>query len=131
MLAVGAKNSVDSGKPRPLIIIENIVKHNEKDIKTCTDELALGFLECMKTFFSEEDATVAGRFNLNNNLFNPYILKKYGLGSIPMLRFSISRSLFLNDTYFSYDYLRIDDIRISELRKMIWKGIEKFSYKYL
>ena len=131
VMAVGPKNSSDYGKPRPLIIIENRKNDDKQSILTCPDEHAKSLLESLKKTFSDEDTTVAGRFSFNRPSFNGYILKKYGCSEIPMLRMSISKSLFLNDNYFSYEYLKVDDLRIEELRKKIWSSISHFVNKYI
>lgn len=101
VMAVGPKNSLDSGRPRPIAIVENIIEKKGSKMLTCPDEFAVYLLESLERSFSDENSTVAQRFTLNKPIFNGYILKKYGLEKIPMIRLSISRSLFLNDKYFS------------------------------
>ncbi len=129
MMPVGPRNSFDAGKPRPLINVGNIANKDGATMSTCPDELAEAFIANLNKYFSDEDSTVAGKVSYNKPKFDGHILNKYGPGDIPMIRLSISRSLFLNDEYFSYDYLKVDELRINELKKKIWAGIERFITK--
>ena len=126
MMPVGPRNSPDAGKPRPLINIENIAKTESGSVRTCPDELTHELSSIFNKIFSDEESTVAGRTSLNNPKTGGCILNKYGASGIPMIKFSLSRSLFLNDKYFSYDYLKVDDLRIGELKSNICSGFEKF-----
>lgn len=129
MTPVGPRKAPDAGKPRPLINIENIAKTENGSVRTCPDELTGELSLIFNKIFSDEEPTVAGRTSLNNPKTGGHILNKYGTAGIPMIRFSISRSLFLNDKYFNYDYLKVDDLRINELKGKISAGIEKFISK--
>ena len=131
MMPVGPRLAKDAGQPRPLVNVENTIKSSIRTIRTCPTETADNFLSCFKKYFNNEDCTVSEKFSLNNPQNEGYILETYGQNKIPMLRFSISTSLYLNDKYFNYDYLTIDKLRIKELRKKIWAGIEKYAEKYL
>lgn len=131
MMPVGPRNSFDAGRPRPLITVENIINRNGDSLLTCPIELARSFITVLNKRFNNEDNTIAGRLSLNKQRSMGYILEKYGLGEIPMLRLSISRSLFLNDNYFNYDYLEVDALRIDELKEKIWSAIDKFVSKHL
>ncbi len=126
MTPVGQRKSPDAGKPRPLINIENIANTDRGSVRTCPDELTEDLSSIFTKIFNDEESSVAGRTSLNNPKSGGYILNKYGPAGIPMIRFSISRSLFLNDKYFSYDYLRVDRLRIEDLKARISSGIEKF-----
>ncbi|MCU0821807.1 MAG: N-formylglutamate amidohydrolase [Spirochaetes bacterium] len=126
MTPVGPRKAPDAGKPRPLINIETIAKTERGSVRTCPDELAEELASIFNKIFNDEESSVAGRTVLNNPRKSSHILNKYGPSGIPMIRLSISRSLFLNDKYFSYDYLKVDDLRINELKAKISTGIEKF-----
>jgi len=126
MMAVGPSLSADRGNPRPIINIENITKSNGKDMETCSQKLALDLLQSLEDNFEGEDETITAKFKLNDPQNEGYIMKKFGKAGIPMLRLSVSKSLFLNDTYFSYDYLKVDELRIKNLRKKIWSAVENF-----
>jgi len=130
MMPVGPSNSPDAGMPRPLILVENIIEKDGEKKFSCPPELAKSFMENLKKSFTKEEATVAGKFYLNKPLSKGYLINKYGQSEIPMLRLSISRSLFLNDKYLNHDNLKVDEVRINELKKKIWFGINKFFLKY-
>ncbi len=130
MTPVGPRNSFDAGRPRPLINVENIANKDGKSILTCPNDLAEAFIASLSKFFTNEESPVGGKVSHNKPKIKGHILDKYGIGDIPMLRLSISRSLYLNDKYFSYDYLRVDELRINDLRDRLWAGIEKFIVKY-
>ncbi len=131
MMPVGPRYASDAGRPRPLINIENIIKHDTRPAKTCSNEIAQNFLTCFKRYFASEEFTVSAKFTINKPKTTGYILEKFGQGKIPMLRFSISSSLYLNEKYFNYDYLTVDEQRISDIRKNIRAGLEKYASKYL
>jgi N-formylglutamate deformylase len=131
MMPVGPRLAKDAGRPRPIINVENTLKTSVRTIRTCPSETLENFLSCFKKFFNNEDCTVSEKFSLNNPLIEGYILETYGQTRIPMLRFSISTSLYLNDKYFDYDSLTVDNLRIKELNARIFSGIEKFVSKYL
>lgn len=127
MMAVGPRNSHDPDAPRPLVTVSTKARRGGgAEFKTCPDELARELLRGMEKALADEDATVAERFLLNNPAFEGHILPAYGGGKIPMLRLSISRSLFLNDRYFNYSRMKVDALRLQTLRKKIWGGIERF-----
>jgi len=129
MLAVGPAISRDPGKPRPIILLERIISSREQSISTCDPEIAASLMEHMKKSFSGVEGTIAEKFTTSGDPSPGYIHRHYGNGPIPMIRLSLSRSLFLNDTYFSYDYMRVDEIRIRQLRDLLWSAIEKFYLK--
>lgn len=131
MLAVGPKMSRDPGKPRPLILIERLVREKEISRETCGPGLARGLMEQVEKSFAGEGGTIAEKFVISETPADGFIMKSYGNRGIPLLRLSLSQSLFLNDTHFSYDYLRVDDLRIRHLRKSIWESIERFYHKCL
>ncbi len=130
MMAVGPRNAADPGKPRPLLTATTVIREDGRLKKTCSDTLTRGFSESMKKSFAGEDASAAGRMAVNRPAFSGCILETYGKSGPPMIRFSVSRSLFLNDRYFYYDSLRVDELRIRELRGKIWSGIERFYQKH-
>ena len=130
MMAVGAKNSVDPGSPRPVITVENCVTADGITKETCSREAAEALLNCAGTVFDDEDISVTGKVSLNKPSLAGYIMQKYGTGRIPMLRFSLSRALFFNEQYFNYDYLRVDELRIERLKNRVWEGFESFFRRY-
>ena len=131
IMPVGPRNSPDAGKPRPIINVENIAHLQNNSTRTCPDRVARAFLKEFSKPFNNENYTVANRLSLNNPKFSGYTMGKHGTGSIPMLKLSVSRALFLNDKYFNYDYLTVDEARIVELKKKLWSGIAGFVGKFL
>ena len=129
MMAVGPKISHDPGKPRPIVILENRVSHDDTVIKTCGDDLTASLLEYLGKSFFKEESTIAQKYAIRSEPSNGFILKRFGAGKIPVIRLSITRSLFLNDVYFSSDYMRVDELRIMHLKQLIWSAIEKFFIK--
>ncbi len=131
MMPVGPRQARDAGQPRPLINLENTLKTGLRTSRTCPAETLESFFSCFKKYFNNENCTVSEKFSTNNPLNEGYILETYGRTKIPMVRFSISTSLYLNDEYFDYDTLTVDRLRIKELNGRIWAGIEKYALKYL
>lgn len=130
MMPVGQRNAPDAGRPRPLVSIGNIAEEKCNSALTCPKRLAEAFLERFNKPFSNENYTVTSKYLISKQS-GGYIMEKYGTGKIPMLRLSISTSLFLTDKYFNYDYLTVDENRIDELKRKIWIAIEGFITKDL
>ena len=129
MMAVAPPGARDSGRPRPLLTISNRAVAGSGNIRACPEPLARSLLETMKKSLHDEDTTVAERFTFNKPVFRSYISEKYGTSQVPLIRIDLSRSLFFNDRYFSYEYLQVDELRIQEIRGKIWTGLEKFLSK--
>ncbi len=129
MPAIGPAISSDPGSPRPIFSIENMISSKDRIVSTCSDNLASDLINRLKKSFTRESETVTGKIKLNHRKIKGHILEKYGTKKIPMLRISLSRSLFLNERYFSYDYMRVDELRIRRIRLSIWEAVEKFFKK--
>ena len=130
MKAVGPRHSIDRGNPRPLISVQNAYEAKGGRIYTCRDELALLFIENLRKSFGREFETVAGTVRHNTPFFPGHIMSRYGRKHIPYMKLSLSKSLFLDEKYFSFEDLTVDKGRIKELRDKTWKGISRF-YKKL
>jgi N-formylglutamate amidohydrolase len=126
MSPVGPKNSADTGMPRPLISLQNIIFSNDKSRYTCQVKLTENLIALFQKYFSKEDATVAKKFEINNPLFSGYLLSRYGTGKIPMIRMSLSKSLFLSDEYLDINTLEVKPRRLFEIRDKISLILEKF-----
>ncbi len=112
MMAVGPPGARDAGKPRPLVSVQNLIETpNGKEI-TADDIIARELLDALGREFSGEDSTVARRFSYNGPFFHGYLMGKYGQGAVPMLKLSLSRALFFNEKHFSYEYLKVDPLRL-------------------
>ncbi len=127
---VGPDSAGDAGMPRPVASVENIIESGGSAMETCRRDMAAGLLSAVEDSLHGEDDGTGRRFAIKEALKGLH-MRKYGHGAVPLVRLNISRSLFLNEKYFSYDYLRVDGIRIRRLRAMIWKAIERFSGEYL
>ena len=131
MMAVGPARSPDAWKPRPTVLLEHRAGGGTSSEGAGERDLAESLMGCLEKPFSGEEGTTAGKFIVRIDPSPGYILNNYGAAGPPMIRLSLSRSLFINDRFFSYEYLRVDDLRIRDLRDMMWEGIEKFFDKNL
>jgi len=131
MMAVGPAGAADAGLPRPLVSVQSSVMTKKGVVETAPRALALDLLEALGREFQGEDSTVARRFAHNEPSFRGHCLAAYGLSGIPMLRVSLSRALFFNDRYFSYEYLKVDPLRIEEIRGRVWKAVDRFCSRNL
>lgn len=129
MLAVGPTISRDPGKPRPIILLEHLIDGADGPVETCGRELAANLMEHLKKAFAGMEDTVVEKFAMAAEPSPGFIHRQYGTDRIPMVRLSLSRALYLNDRYFSYDYMRVDELRIRQLRDLLWSAIEKFYIK--
>lgn len=125
MMPIGPQVAQDRGKPRPLISIDSTIMKNGKAVSTCPEEITAALLANLKKNFAHEDATVTEKCSLREKPVEGEIMKMYSQQDIPMLRLSLSKSLFINDSHFSYEYLRVDELRIKELKERLWNAIEK------
>ncbi len=125
MMVVAPPGAIDEGSPRPIVTVGNRVNTKKGIVETGPHELAHGLLSAMQREFSGENLTVAEKFTLNRPPFGGYIQERCVKLGIPSLRLSISRSLFFNEKYFSFESLTVDEERILELRDRIWKSIRK------
>ena len=128
-MPVGPKKARDPGEPRPVVLVENRAVFNKKEIVTCPDDLAAGLVQSAQKAFAEEDASVSKKIVLSGRASGGYLHAKIGASGIPMIRLSLSKALFLNDTHFNYDYLKVDEIRLKELKDKIWSALDKFFHK--
>jgi N-formylglutamate deformylase len=129
LMAVGPKLSEDPGKPRPLALLEHMIRRDGSVACTIGEDHVYSLLEYLEKFLDKEEGTVARKYKVKEGPSGGYILRTYGKNGIPAIRLSLSRSLFLNDTYFNPDYLRVDELRIKHLKKMLGEALEKFFLK--
>ena len=129
-MPVGPENSPDRGQPRPIVMTGYTADSDDGIQKTTSPETAMDLASIMGRIFSGEGDTVAGDFRVSGNS-GGYLMKNYGTRGIPMLQLSLSRSLFLNDTFFDLEELKIDPARMERLKEMFIGGLEKFRRKYL
>lgn len=130
MMPVAPERDHDAGAPRPLILIEDMVETRRGEERTCPPKLSEGFREELAKSFRDEDTTAAGRSVIGEPGKGRYILGKYGRGDLPMLRVSLSRSLFLNEKDFSYEFMSVNPLRIEDLREKFLSALSRFMKNY-
>jgi N-formylglutamate deformylase len=121
---IGLKNTQMEDKPLPLVSIHNRLRRGNDIIQTCHDTAAVMLRDLLQKSFSDnshdtfivEDAPSSG--------FLIQLYAKY----IPYLRIDISRSLFFDDRFFNMQYIKVDQLKIRELRKKIYDAVVK-TYK--
>ncbi len=123
-VASGPRYSSDADKPRPLIKITNSYDKKGTIVETSPPIYAKLLLENLKEKFDREQCADKNPFQISEIPNRGHIVSQY-FQRIPWLRIDVSRALFFNDKYFNADYMKIDQIRLSEMRKKIWDSIEK------
>lgn len=131
VMGIGPKNAKDSDKLRPIVTLHNLMKNKDKTIETCSMSFAKSLIEQLqKNFSNEKEISLEDPFIISKKPLNDYLIQEFS-GKVPYIRIDISRSLFLNDKYFNYDYLKVDQIRLKDLKKRTWKAIEKAYTRHL
>ncbi len=125
VMPVGPKLAPDAGRPRPLVSITNSTEHGT----IFSDELARLLIQRFEKELSGEEYPVGEGFVLNEEPGKGFILEEYSRKNIPMMRLSLSKSLFLNERHFSFEYLRVDELRLEYLRERLWGAVERFFVK--
>ncbi len=126
IMPVGPKFSRDPGRPRPMARLEHVIPSDSGARSTCDPALAQGLMESLKKSLDGEEDTITEKLTVSREPSPGFILARYGAGSVPMIRLSLSRSLYLNDRYFNIDFLRVDELRIRHLRDLLWDAVERF-----
>lgn len=122
--AVGGPRSPDRDRPRPIVSIQRLIRKGERTVEGASASVAELFLSQFKKCFSSEDAATDKPFVVTDRTVNGYIAREHS-GTIPWLRINLSRGLFLNDNHFNFDYGKIDQIRIGDLRRRTEEAISK------
>jgi hypothetical protein len=130
VLAIGAKTDLDHDKPRPLFRIYNNILKDSTSFKSAPDILCETLRDNLKKIFAGELTNKEiDNFQIAAEPINDHIMQKYS-GKLSILRLDISRELFINDKYFNYDYLKVDQLRISDIKEMIWDVINRMYNKF-
>jgi len=77
-MSTAPKSARNHGKPRPLVLIENIINIDKGNKKTCDDSLAENLAARLNKSFRNEEGTVIKKISLSQKPSGGYILKKYG-----------------------------------------------------
>lgn len=127
--AVGPLNSDDAGMPRPLVITSYAPHTGPGSAGRSVADAAMELSAITGKLMMKEGDTVAEKFRAEAAGTGGYIMKLYG-ESIPVIRLSVSRALFLNDRDFSINELDIDRSRLLRLGRIISSGLEKFCSRF-
>ena len=126
--AIGPRNAADMNRPRPILSVQNRVERDGAVVKTAEDDIARELVASFRKLFAGESAASDDPFVLSETPAEGELMRKLS-GSVPYLRINLSRGLFLNDRHFNYDFGKIDQIRIGEIRKKTHQAIERFAGK--
>lgn len=128
-MPVGPANSPDSGLPRPLVIVEYTVDTDSGVKQTAPVDMANELASSVARNLSKEGETVADIFRVSDHHGNGFLMKNCSLSGLPVLNLSISRSLFLNETYFNLERMIIDSARLERISSLVLQAFEKFFRK--
>ena len=127
MLEHSPAASVFPGKPRPLICLSNRGNEHGMPVRgrepvTCSPEWICALAESLRHAFTGE-----GKVAMNDPFAGGYISQfHYERMGIPWIQIEINRKLYLNETYFDPEQLRVDQRIIQELREKIFDAIVQF-----
>ncbi|MGL4369780.1 MAG: hypothetical protein ACRCUT_08940, partial [Spirochaetota bacterium] len=123
--AVGPRGAADENRPRPVISLQNTIEKEGRILETAPMPLVKELLAAMKKAFSGEEISEGDPVRISEIPAQGYMMNRHA-GTAPYIRLNISRGLFLNDSYFNYDYGKIDQIRVGEIRSKFKNGITRF-----
>ena len=127
VMPIGPKNTKDAGMPRALVSVENKIKKNENLAATCPDNMAEALLRAFEDSFAKEKNGIDNPYVLKKEACDGYIMEEYGQSKTNMLRLNISKSLFLDEKYFSLDFMKVDELRLAEIKRKIGEALKRFS----
>ncbi len=126
---IPAIENYNSGeKSNPLFRISYKADINSRTVETCPKVFAEILMQNLQKNFSDEKSGSRNKFEINDRPLLTSIITK-NFSRIPYLRLDISKQLFLNDEYFNYDYMKVDQLRLSSIKKKIWISIDKMYNK--
>lgn len=126
--AIGPRNAADRNQPRPIFSVQNRVERSGTIVQTAPQETANELVTAFRKLFAGESAANENPFLLSETPAEGELMRRHA-GAAPYLRLNLSRGLFLNDRHFNYDFGKIDQIRIGELRKKTHQALERFAGK--
>jgi len=110
------------GKPEPLAKIDSTIFTKTNEIPTCKKVIIDKISKSLEKQLSTEKNTVEKKILINSRNDNSYIASSF-YKKIPIIRFSFSKSLFINEKYFNYDYLSVDNLRLNQIQKIFLNSI--------
>jgi len=117
--------------PRPLVITGYTIETDSEIKHTASKEMAAELASITAKNLSKEGDTVSDIYRVSDHYSNGFILKNYILSGLPILSLSISRSLFLNESFFDLETLQIDDKRLQAISSLIKSSLEKFYSEFI
>ncbi len=127
MLERSPAASVRTGEPRPLICLSNRGDRDGVPVRgrgpvTCPPKWIRALAESLGQAFAG-----GGRVAINDPFAGGYISQyHYEREGIPWIQIEINRKLYLNETYFDPERLKVDQRIIQELRERIFDAIVRF-----
>ena len=127
MLERSPAASIRPGEPRPLICLSNRgdvhgMFVRERGPATCPPKWIRALAESFRRVFAGE-----GEVAMNDPFAGGYISRyHYKHRGTPCIQIEINRKLYLNETYFDPEQLRVDQRIIQELRDRIFDAIARF-----
>ncbi|MBN1531517.1 MAG: N-formylglutamate amidohydrolase [Spirochaetes bacterium] len=122
VMPMGPPAAHDTGAPRATVSVAHTFSREDGAIITCQEEKARLLLESILQGLGDEDQSIMPS-GIGEAPPRSSLIRKFGISGVPYVRLSITKSLFINDTHFNYDYLRVDELRIRDLRETLWQGI--------
>ncbi|MBC8488127.1 MAG: N-formylglutamate amidohydrolase [Bacteroidetes bacterium] len=126
-----------AGKPRALICLGNLGDINGEPCPphnrlSCDTELINFVKEEFIRVFQHEDVEIDIPAVCTTNVpyeggyfEGGYITRKMGYEEIPFFQIEMSRALYLTPKYFDEDTLIVDERRIKDLNRKVWKVLKK------
>jgi N-formylglutamate deformylase len=126
--AVGPRWADDRDTPRPLVSIQNICEIHDENIESCSESMASAMLAAFKKNLSAEPHALHDPFILSKKPINGTLSGEF-CRNIPYMRINLSRSLFLTDEYFNYEFAKFDNLRMAHLKSKIDDAFLRFFSK--
>lgn len=118
---IGLKNTPLEDRPLPLVTVYNRLMRGSEEVQTCHNTAAVMLCELLQKNLGEKEEN---QFIISSQEYRGHLMNSYAK-YIPYLRLDISRAFFFDDRFFNLEYIKVDELRIRELRTKIWRAIEK------
>jgi N-formylglutamate deformylase len=128
--AVGPRRAHDRDTPRPLVSVQNICEINGDRVESCTETMASALLASLKKNLSAEPHALHDPFVLSDKPITGKLSGEFSV-KIPYMRINLSRSLFLTDEYFNYEFAKFDNLRLTYLKSKIDDAFTRFFSKVI
>jgi N-formylglutamate deformylase len=122
--AVGPRLARDKDIPRPLISVSRFRETTEGGGECCPLSVAEAVISNLARSFSAEDHALDDPYKILETPIKGNLAKTFADRN-PWLRLNLSRALFINDSYFSYEFAKIDNIRLASIRARLEEGLSR------